>query len=67
MKTDTLIIETAALIANIKPMLFTEIKQAEHHSLSEIRMSISRAKEIYVMAIILEKRLKDIRETTAAA
>ena len=66
MKPETLIIETAALIANIKPLLFTEIKQAEHHALSEIRMSISRAKEIHRMALILEKRLRDIHETTTA-
>ena len=70
MKTEprtTTLRETAALIANIKPLLFAEIKQAEHHGLSAIAISTERAKEIYRMAIILEKRLKNNLATPAAA
>jgi hypothetical protein len=59
--------ETAALIANIEPLLFTEIRTAEHHGLDQIRISVPRAKEIHRMAIILEKRLKNILATAAAA
>jgi len=69
MKPDTTTLrETAALIANIEQLLFTEIRTAEHHGLDQIRISVSRAKEIHRMAIILEKRLKNIlaTETTAA-
>lgn len=57
--------ETAALLANIEPLLFTEIKQAEHHGLSTIKISLARAREIHRMAIILEKRIKNILATAA--
>jgi len=58
--------ETAALLANIEPLLFTEIKTAEHHGLNQIKISLARAKEIHRMTIILEKRLKNILATAAA-
>jgi hypothetical protein len=68
MKPDTATLrETAALIANIEPLLFTEIRTAEHHGLDQIRISVARAKEIHRMVIILEKRLKNILATAAAA
>jgi hypothetical protein len=68
MKPDTATLrETAALIANIEPLLFTEIRTAEHHGLDQIRISVPRAKEIHRMVIILEKRLKNILATAAAA
>jgi len=57
--------ETAALLANIEPLLFTEIRQAEHHELPTIKISLARAKEIHRMAIILEKRIKNILVTAA--
>jgi wyosine [tRNA(Phe)-imidazoG37] synthetase (radical SAM superfamily) len=59
--------ETATLIANIEPLLFTEIKQAEHHGNDTIRISTARAREIHRMAIALEKRLKNILVTEATA
>ena len=59
--------ETASLIANIEPLLFTEIKQAEHHGHDTIRISLPRAREIHRMVIILEKRIKNILATEAAA
>jgi len=58
--------ETAALIDNIEPLLFTEIKQSEHHGLPTIKISLARAKEIHRMTIILEKRIKNIFATAAA-
>jgi hypothetical protein len=68
MKPDTTTLkETAALIANIEPLLFTEIKQAERHGNDQIRISVPRAKEIHRMAITLEKRIKNILATTTAA
>jgi hypothetical protein len=68
MKPDTTTLqETAALIANIEPLLFTEIRTAEHHGLDQIRISVPRAREIHRMVIILEKRLKNILATTTAA
>jgi len=68
MKTDTIPLqETAALLANIEPLLFTEIRTAEHHGLDQIRISVPRAKEIHRMAIILEKRIKTILAKEAAA
>lgn len=68
MKPDTsTLTETAALIANIEPLLVTEIKQAERHGNDKIRISIPRAKEIHRMAITLEKRIKNILATAAAA
>ena len=66
MKPDsTTIREAAALIANIEPLLFTEIKQSEHHGLPTIKISLARAREIHRMAIILEKRIKNILVTAA--
>ena len=59
--------ETAALIANIEPLLFTEIRTAEHHGNDMIRISLPRAREIHRMVIILEKRIKNILATAAAA
>lgn len=68
MKPDTTTLkETAALIANIEPLLFTEIKQAERHGNDQVRISVARAKEIHRMAITLEKRIKNILATAAAA
>jgi hypothetical protein len=68
MKPDTsTLTETAALIANIEPLLVTEIKQAERHGNDQIRISVPRAKEIHRMAITLEKRIKNILATAAAA
>jgi hypothetical protein len=68
MKPDsTTLQETAALLANIEPLLSTEIRTAEHHGLDQIRISVPRAREIHRMVIILEKRLKNILATTAAA
>jgi hypothetical protein len=68
MKPDTATLkETAALIANIEPLLFTEIRTAEHHGLDQIGISVPRAREIHRMVIILEKRLKNILATAAAA
>jgi hypothetical protein len=68
MKPDTTTLkETAALIANIEPLLFTEIKQAERHGNDQIRISVPRAKEIHRMAITLEKRIKNILANAAAA
>ena len=68
MKPDTnTLTETAALIANIEPLLLTEIKQAERHGNDQIRISIPRAKEIHRMAITLEKRIKNILAIAAAA
>jgi len=68
MKPDTTTLrETAALIANIEPLLFVEIKQAEHHGLPQIRISTARAREIHRMAVILEKRIKNILATAATA
>jgi hypothetical protein len=64
---NTTLREAAALIANIEPLLFTEIKQAEHHGNDTIRISLPRAREIHRMAFILEKRLKNILVTAAAA
>ena len=64
---NTTLREAAALIANIEPLLFTEIKQAEHHGNDTIRISLPRAKEIHRMAIALEKRIKNILATAAAA
>lgn len=59
--------ETAALLANIEPLLKCQIASALHHGLEEIRISVPRAREIHRMATILEKRLQDILATTAAA
>lgn len=68
MKTDTnTLTETAALIANIEPLLLTEIKQAERHGNDQIRISVPRAKEIHRMATTLKKRIKNILATAAAA
>jgi hypothetical protein len=68
MKPDTTTIrETAALLANIEPLFFTEIKTSEHHGLPTIKISLARAREIHRMAIILEKRIKTILVTDAAA
>jgi len=68
MKPDTsTLTETAALIANIEPLFFTEIKQAERHGNDQVRISVARAKEIHRMAITLEKRIKNILATAAAA
>jgi hypothetical protein len=68
MKPDTATLkETAALIANIEPLLFTEIRTAEHHGLPTIKISVARAKEIHRMVIILEKRLKNILATSTTA
>lgn len=64
---NTTLREVAALIANIEPLLFTEIKQAEHHKNDTIRISLPRAREIHRMVIILEKRLKNILVTEATA
>lgn len=64
---NTTLREAAALIANIEPLLFTEIKQAEHHGNDTIRISLPRAKEIHRMAFILEKRLKNILVTQPTA
>jgi hypothetical protein len=68
MKPETIpLTETAALIANIEPLLLTEIRTAEHHGLDQIRISVPRAKEVHRMAITLEKRIKNILATAAAA
>jgi hypothetical protein len=68
MKPDTTTLkETSALIANIEPLFFTEIRTAEHHGLNQIKISLARAKEIHRMAIILEKRIKNILAIAAAA
>jgi hypothetical protein len=68
MKPDTsTLTETAALIANIEPLLLTEIKQAERHGNDQIRISVPRATEIHRMAITLEKRIKNILANAAAA
>lgn len=68
MKPETIpLTEIAALIANIEPLLFTEIKQAERHGNDQVRISVARAKEIHRMAIALEKRIKNILATAAAA
>jgi len=65
-KTDALT-AAAELVDNLEPMLKCAIAQAKHHGLDEIRVSTAVARELHLMTIILEKRLKEIFTTASAA
>jgi len=66
-QTKTAIRTAAELVANIEPLLRCEISQAKHHGLSTIKISAARAKEIHLLTVILEKRLKEILASETAA
>ena len=61
------LISAKELVDNIEPLLKCEIARSKHHSLDEIRISTARAREIHLITVILEKRLKEIFATAAAA
>jgi len=56
----------AELVANIEPLFKCEIARSKHNILDEIRISTARAREIHLITVILEKRLKEIFATAAA-
>jgi hypothetical protein len=49
---------THAVIHSIAPLLRVQIKGAERHGLSEIRISTARAREILNLAIAAEKEME---------
>ena len=61
------LISAKELVDNIEPLLKCEIARSKHHGLDEIRVSTARAREIHLMTVILEKRLKEIFATPASA